>query len=73
MGSTKAELAQLSDLIGLIYEGATDPSHWTKDILSAVVEYIQAPECVLFTSLHTPQNGWFFSFTVLHKITSIFT
>jgi DNA-binding CsgD family transcriptional regulator len=60
MDSTNAELTQLSDLIGLIYEGATDPSRWTKDILPAVAEYIQAPECILFTNLHTPQNGGYF-------------
>jgi DNA-binding CsgD family transcriptional regulator len=60
MDSTNAELVQLSSLIGLIYEGATDPSRWTKDILPAVAEYIQAPECILFTNLHTPQNGGYF-------------
>lgn len=57
MLKTSDELIDLSDLIGLIYEGATDPSRWTKDILPAVAEYIQAPECFLFTVLHTPQNG----------------
>lgn len=60
------ELAQLSDLIGLVYEGATDPSRWTKDILPAVAEYIQAPECILHTALHTPQNGGYF---FIHGIT----
>lgn len=60
------ELAQLSDLIGLIYEGATDPSRWSQDILPAVAEYIQAPECILHTALHTPQNGGYF---FLHGIT----
>lgn len=60
MDSTNAELAQLSELIGLIYEGTTDPGRWTKDILPAVAEYIQAPECILFTNLHTPQNGGYF-------------
>lgn len=60
MNRDNEELARLSDLIGLIYEGATDPSRWTKDILPAVAEYIQAPECILFTNLHTPQNGGYF-------------
>ena len=60
MNSTNEDLTQLSDLIGLIYEGATDPGRWTKDILPAVAEYIQAPECILFTNLHTPQNGGYF-------------
>jgi hypothetical protein len=45
MNRSNAELMQLSDLIGLIYEGATDPSRWTKDILPAVAKYIQAPGC----------------------------
>ena len=60
MNSANNELTQLSDLIGLIYEGATDPSRWTSDILPAVSEYLQAPECILFTNLHTPQNGGYF-------------
>lgn len=51
------ELVQFSDLIGLIYEGATDPGRWSKDIVPALAEYIQAPECFLFTVLHSPQNG----------------
>jgi DNA-binding CsgD family transcriptional regulator len=66
MESTNAELMQLSDLIGLIYEGATDPSRWTRDILPAIGEYIEAPACILYSVLHTPQNsGYFF----LHGIT----
>jgi DNA-binding CsgD family transcriptional regulator len=60
MNRSNAELMQLSDLIGLIYEGATDPSRWTKDILPAVAKYIQAPGCFLFTAFHTPQNGGYF-------------
>lgn len=65
MHSADEELTQLSVLIGLIYEGATDPARWTKDILPAVAEYIQAPECFLFTPLHTPQNG---GYCFLHGI-----
>jgi DNA-binding CsgD family transcriptional regulator len=66
MESTNAELMQLSDLIGLIYEGATDPSRWTRDILPAIGENIEAPACILYSVLHTPQNsGYFF----LHGIT----
>lgn len=30
------ELARFSDLIGLIYEGATDPGRWTHDIMPAI-------------------------------------
>ena len=62
MNSSNAELTQLSDLIGLIYEGATDPSRWTKDILPALMEYMQAPECFLYTVSHNPQNGGYFFF-----------
>lgn len=60
------ELIRLSDLIGLIYEGATDPSRWTKDILPAIAEYIGAPACILYSPVHTPQNGGYF---FLHGIT----
>ena len=60
MGNTQKELTRLSNLIGLIYEGATDPKRWTGDILPAIAEYIQAPECILFTTSHTPQNGGYF-------------
>lgn len=57
MKNSNGELTRLSELIGLIYEGATDPSRWTKDILPAVADYIQAPECFLYTPAHVPQNG----------------
>lgn len=60
MDSQNLELAKLSNLIALIYEGATDPSRWTKDILPAVANYIQAHGCFLFTALHTPQDGGYF-------------
>ncbi len=61
MNRGNQELTRLSELIGLIYEGATDPSRWTKDILPAVAEYIEAPGCCLFTVLHHPLNdGYFF-------------
>lgn len=66
MVSTNNELDRLSALIGMIYDGATDPSRWTKSILPAIAEYIQAPSCILFSSLHTPQNGGYF---FLHGLT----
>lgn len=59
MNNTNEELSRLSDVIGMIYEGATDPSRWTKDILPGVSEYIQAPKCAMFTPLHPPQLGGF--------------
>lgn len=53
------ELTRFSDVAGLIYEGATDPSRWTRDILPALAEYIQAPMCLLFTPFKMPQDGGF--------------
>jgi DNA-binding CsgD family transcriptional regulator len=69
MDCENEELARLSVLIGLIYEGATDPSRWARDILPAVAEYIQAPACILYTNYHTPQNGgysFFYGITQEH-------
>jgi DNA-binding CsgD family transcriptional regulator len=66
MDRNNDELTRLSHLIGLIYEGATDPSRWTKDIMPAVAEYLEAPACILYSALHTPQNGGYF---FLHGIT----
>jgi DNA-binding CsgD family transcriptional regulator/PAS domain-containing protein len=51
------ELAHFSEVVGLIYEGATDPSRWTKDILPAVGEYLQAPVSVMFNPLKMPLEG----------------
>ncbi|MHB9116784.1 MAG: helix-turn-helix transcriptional regulator [Burkholderiales bacterium] len=66
MYRSNEELTRLSDLIGLIYDGATDPIRWTQDILPAMADYFQAPRCILFTNSHTPQNGGYF---FLHGIT----
>ena len=57
MQESRAELEHLSEIIGLIYEGATDPARWSKDILPAMCDYIQAPGCLLFSPMHTPQAG----------------
>lgn len=65
MAHSRDELTRLSEVIGLIYEGATDPSRWTKDILPAMAKYIEAPGVLLFSSLHTPQNG---GYLFLHGI-----
>lgn len=54
-----AELARFSDMVGLIYEGATDPSRWTRDILPALTEYLEAPKCAMLTPLTPPQAGGF--------------
>ena len=66
MSLAPEELMLFSNLIGLIYEGATAPSRWTTDILPAVAAYIGAPACILYSPLHTPQNGGYF---FLHGIT----
>lgn len=66
MSCTTEELTRLSNLIGLIYEGATDPSRWSKDILPAVAKYIETPASILYSPLHTPQKGGYF---FLHGIT----
>lgn len=66
MDRAKDELTRLGNLIGLIYKGATDPGRWTKDILPAIAEYVEAPACILYSALHTPQNGGYF---FLHGIT----
>jgi len=71
---TSDELTRLSDLIGLIYEGATDPSRWTKDILPALASYMQSPKSWLFTTLHTPQTGGFlFNHGVSHERLELYT
>lgn len=59
------ELARFSSLVELIYEGATAPERWTRDILPAVSEYLGAPSCILYTMSHTPQTGGYF---FLHDI-----
>lgn len=55
--NSRAELEHLSEIIGLIYEGSTDPASWSTTILPAMCDYIQAPGCFLFSPLHTPQQG----------------
>lgn len=57
MQNSRAELDHLSEIIGLIYEGSTDPARWSTAILPAMCDYIQAPGCFLFSPLHTPQCG----------------
>ena len=59
MNTTLDEISQLSEVIGLIYEGATDPTRWTRDILPAVAEYFGAPSCALFTPMQAPHDGGF--------------
>ena len=60
--SSSSELSHLSDLIGLIYEGATDPGRWEPDILPAMVDYLRAPKCIVYTPAHAPRDGGFHFF-----------
>lgn len=59
MDCSNEELARLSDLIGLIYEGATDPEHWNV-ILPQVADWVGAEFGLLFTPLHPPEKGGFY-------------
>lgn len=57
LNRTNEELTRLSELIGLIYEGATAPERWSTDILPALSSHMESPISWLFTTLHTPQTG----------------
>ncbi len=57
--ATREELARLSQLIGLIYEGATDPTRWSRDIVPATADYLGAPCANLFTASRRLQDGGF--------------
>ena len=59
MDCTNKELTRLSDLIGFIYEGATEPEHWNV-ILPRVADYVSARFGLLFTPLHPPEKGGFY-------------
>jgi DNA-binding CsgD family transcriptional regulator len=51
-------LTQLSTLIDLIYEGATDLRVW-QQVPEAISRWMGAPMCTLFTPAHTPLDGGF--------------
>lgn len=53
MSLANEELMQLSDPIELFW---SIPTRCAKDIQLAVSEYIQAPELILFTTLHIHKN-----------------
>lgn len=59
MDRTNQELARLSDLLGLIYEGTTEPDHWNV-ILPKVADWVSARFGLLFTPLHPPEKGGFY-------------
>lgn len=52
------ELRQFSQLVDLIYQGATSFEAWPK-ILEGLCDYIDAPRGVLFTPVHTTETGGF--------------
>ena len=51
-----AELAKLSKVIDLIYEGAIDPDRWD-GILPVLANWLDAPRGWLFTPMHVPGIG----------------
>lgn len=57
-------MADLSALIDLIYQGATDPNHWNF-VLPAIAEWLNAPKGMLFTPLVARNNGGYY---FAHKI-----
>lgn len=59
ISASSAELARLSELIDLIYQGATDSSRW-EVVLPAIANWIDAPRGLLFTPLNTPDIGGFY-------------
>ncbi|NOT65527.1 MAG: hypothetical protein HOP06_05795 [Methylotenera sp.] len=53
-----SELARLSELIDLIYQGATEINRW-QEALPAMAEWLDAPAAILYTPMHTPDSGGF--------------
>jgi len=60
-------LTQLSTLIDLIYEGATDIQVWPQ-VPEAISRWMSAPKCTLFTPLHTPMDG---GFMMAHNLSAL--
>ena len=54
--SQVSELERLSDLIGFIYRGATDPSLWP-EIVEDASSWLGSPKGMLYTPLHGPEQG----------------
>lgn len=52
------ELAELSTLIGTIYDGALDLQAWAA-LPEHIGAWIDAPQCYLFTPMHRPEQGGF--------------
>lgn len=59
MQTTQIEVERLSEVIGVIYEGATDPARWDRDILPAMADYLHCPFAALFTAGTRLQDGGF--------------
>lgn len=53
------DIFHLSELIGLIYDGATDPARWSADILPALCKYFDSRSCVAFTPFNLGREGGF--------------
>lgn len=59
-----AELSRLSSLIDLIYQGATAMNRW-QEVLPAIANWLDSRTGLLFTPLHTPEQG---GFQMVHQI-----
>lgn len=53
------ELARLSELIGSIYQGATEPEHWNK-VLPAISAWVGSPRCMILTPMLPADKGGFY-------------
>lgn len=56
MSASIGELQELSSLIDLIYQGATDPTRW-ETILAALADYVAAPHAFIHTPTIVPEKG----------------
>lgn len=56
MPAVQTDLEELSGLIDLIYQGATEPERWDST-LAALSDYVEAPYALLLTPLHSPEAG----------------
>lgn len=52
------EMRAFSQLVDMVYQGATDPSRWPA-ILPGIVEWLGARKNLFFTPLHLPAQGGF--------------
>lgn len=56
-------LSKFSGIVDLIYQGATDFNVWPK-VIEELAKYFNTPRGLIFTPLHTPDNG---GFMIMHN------